>query len=215
MGGKGRFVKLVASLMLGLGLVMQALAEVPGREDVKLVSVTETVVAVDLDSRRLTLRDARGRLKQVVVADQVKRLDEVAVGDLITLKLYISDLYEVRAPTAAELKQPHVEVSRAARANASSLPGGTSLKQYRSVCQIVELNALNMTGTLLDSQGNLHLVAIKNPENITKLNVGQTVVVTHTEALAVSLEKPTAGGEEAMPPNQVPQPEMAPAEYSM
>lgn len=175
--------------MLGLLCMDQVLADAPGREDVTVKSVTEVVEAINYETREVVLRDASGHLMHVTVDENVKRLNEVKVGDSVTVDLFVSSLYEVREPTPEELEQPYVELKHEVRANAAELPAGASLKQYRSVCTIVELNSVNMTGTLQDSKGKYWMVAIKTPENITKLKIGMTVVVTHTEALAISLAK--------------------------
>ena len=138
------------------------------------------------------LRGPKDNLNHMVVSDEVKRLKEVKVGDAVTVDLFVSNLYEVREPSEEELKEPFVELEQQVVAESHALPAGAKLKQFRSVCTIVDLNGVNMTGTLKDSRGKYHVVAIKNPENITKLRIGMSVVLTHTEALAVSLEKPTA-----------------------
>ena len=183
---------MLSSILCSLGLIwtVAAMAQAPGREDVTLVSVTETVEAINYETREVVLRQEDGKLKQVIVGDNVKRLDDVRVGDEVTVDFFVSNLYEVREPTAEELQQPFVELNHEVQAQAEALPAGASLKQFRSVCTIVDLNSVNMTGTLQDSRGKYFVVAIKNPDNITKLRIGQTVVVTHTEALAISLEKP-------------------------
>lgn len=177
--------------VVGLLCAQSLFAQAPGREDIERISVTETVEAINLETREVVLRGPDGHFKHLVVGDHVKRLNEVAVGDQVTVDFFVSALYEVRAPTEEELKQPYVEMNHTVEAEAEELPAGAMLKQYRSVCTIVDLNAVNMTGTLKDANGKYRVVVIKNPENITKLRIGQTVVVTHTEAYAVSLDKPS------------------------
>lgn len=180
----------MVSGVLGMLWLLPAMAEAPGREDVELISVTERVEAINLQTREVVLRGADGHLKHLVVGDHVERLDEVEVGDNVTVDFFVSALYEVREPTPEELEQPYLELNHTVKAQSEALPAGASLKQFRSVCTIVDLNAVNMTGTLKDPNGKYRVVVIKNPENITKLRIGMTVVVTQTEAYAVSLEKP-------------------------
>jgi hypothetical protein len=43
--------------------------------------------------------------------------------------------------------------------------------------------------TVMGPLGNLHTVQVENVANLSKLRLGETIVVTYTEALAVSLEK--------------------------
>ena len=172
----------------GLGF-LQVMAEVPSREDVTVITATGKVFEIDYKSRELTVLGPDGHLKHVVVGEHVERLSEVEKGDDIKVSFFVSDLYEVREPTPEEVQAPQTELDHVIKASSKHLPAGASLKQFRSVCTIVDLNSVNMTGTLKDPNGKFRVVAIKNPENITKLRIGQTVVVVHTEALAVSLEK--------------------------
>lgn len=185
------FAKAAVFLFLSLSWPLLSWAQAPEREDVKLISVTETVVAINHVTREVTLKGRKGHLINLIVDESVKRLDEVGVGDSVNVDFYVSDLYEVRNPTEEELQQPYMETTKQVKADAQSLPAGVTLKQFRAICKIVDLNAVNMTGTLQDPNGKYWVVAIKVPENITKLRIGQTVVVTHTEALAISLEKST------------------------
>lgn len=181
--------KWMGMIVLGLLWATQGWAQAPGREDVTVVSVTEVVESIDHETREVTLRDASGLLKQVVVGENVKRLSEVRVGDAVTVDFFVSVLYEVREPTEAELKEPFVELGHTVKATADQLPGEAALKQFRVVCTLVALDSESQTATLKGPKGNYQVVAIKNPENLKKLRIGMSVVVTHTEALAISLVK--------------------------
>ena len=186
-------------LLLGMFGSISGFAQTPVREDVSVLSVTEEVEAIDYETREVVLRDASGQLKQVTVDDRVKRLDEIKVGDRVTVDIFVSNLYEVRAPTEAELKEPFVELDHRVQANTEQLPGQAMLKQFRSVCSIVALNSVNMTGTLQCPENKFLAVAIKDPKNLEKLRIGHTVVLTHTEAMAIALEK-DADGEPLLKP---------------
>ena len=186
-----RFVSVMGALMIWVGA---AQAEAPSREDVTLVTVTEVVEAINHETREVTLRGPTGSLKQMKVGDNVKRLDEVKVGDAVTVDFFLSVAYELREPTDAEKQEPYVELDQAVKANAEQLPGGAVLKQVRALCTIEGLDRVTETVTLKGPRGNYGLVAIKDPANLPKLRIGQSVVVTYTEALAISLEKPSSSG---------------------
>lgn len=184
-----RFVSIVGALMIWAG---QAQAETPTREDVTLVTVTEVVEAINHETREVTLRGPTGSLKQMTVGDNVTRLSEVKVGDAVTVDFFLSVAYELREPTDAEKQEPFVELTEKIKATAEQLPGGAALKQFRALCTIEGLDRVTETVTLKGPRGNYGLVAVKDPANLPKLRIGQSVVVTYTEALAISLEKPSS-----------------------
>ncbi|HAU14300.1 MAG TPA: hypothetical protein DCS92_11350, partial [Gammaproteobacteria bacterium] len=77
-------------LLLGMFGSISSFAQTPVREDVSVLSVTEEVEAIDYETREVVLRDASGQLKQVTVDDRVKRLDEIKVGDRVTVDIFVS-----------------------------------------------------------------------------------------------------------------------------
>ena len=179
----------VATLLIGMLCSVTSFAQAPGREDVSIISVTEEVEAINYETREVVLRDASGQLKHIIVNDRVKRLNEVKVGDKVSVDIFVSNLYEVRSPTEAEKNEPFIELDHTVQADAEQLPGKATLKQFRSVCSIVALNSVNMTGTLQCPDHKFLAVSIKDPKNLEKLRIGYTVVLTHTEAMAISLKK--------------------------
>jgi Cu/Ag efflux protein CusF len=68
----------------------------------QVVTETATVQAIDVAEREVTLKGPLGDVETVTVSEDVKRLDEVKVGDTVTAKYYIGIAAELRAPTAEE-----------------------------------------------------------------------------------------------------------------
>jgi hypothetical protein len=62
----------------------------------------------------------------------------------------------------------------------------------RAVTTVVGLDLSAQTVTLQGPTGHTATVRAKNPDNLKKLHVGDTIIVTYTEALAVSLDKAPA-----------------------
>ena len=50
------------------------------------VTLTATVVAIDSGTRTVTLKGGGGRIVDVVVPPEAKKLDEIKVGDLVTVE---------------------------------------------------------------------------------------------------------------------------------
>ena len=167
----------------------RASADVPTREDAVLVSVTATIEAIDHDTREATLKGPLGNTVTFTVDQRVKRLNEFKVGDAVRADYFVSVAYELREPTPEEIKEPLVVLDAEGKASAESSPAGAAVSQIRAVCTIEGLDRPTETVTLKGPLGRYVTVLVADPANLPHLRIGQSVVVTYTEALAVSLEK--------------------------
>lgn len=193
-----QFIKgIVAATMTALLCTMPALAaDVPqetGDTRVSAVSINAEVLAIDYDTRELSIRSPLGDIINVTASDAIERLDEIAVGDLIVMTYIASLGGELREPTAEELAEPWLEMDAAAIAGQDMDPGAVVGMAIRAVCTIEGLNRVTRTVTVKDPRGKYHVIGDVDPEKMEGVTLGTTVVITYTQALAVTLEeKPAA-----------------------
>ena len=154
-----------------------------------LISATATVQAIDLEKRELTLKGPLGDVETVTVDKAVRRLNEIKVGDEVTAKYYVSIAAELREPTAAEKENPLVVSTGMAKAPKGASPAAGGLKVIRVVATVEGLARPTRMVTLKGPRGNYLDVRARDVHRLEKLHLGDTVVVTFTEALAVSVEK--------------------------
>jgi len=154
-----------------------------------LVTVTAKVVAIDQDKREVTLKGPLGNVTTFVVDERVKRLKEVKVGDEVTADYYVSLAGELRAPTQEEKDHPLTIIAGGARAPKGSSPTGGALRAFKVVATVIGLDLPTQSVTLEGPRGNSGSIRAENVERLKQLRLGDTVVVTYTEALAISLEK--------------------------
>ena len=159
------------------------------RKDAVLVTVTASVQAIDLDTREVTLKGPLGDSVTFTVDKSVKRLDEVKVGDLVRADYYVALAAEVREPTADEKEHPFVVLDAAGKAPPGVSPAAGGLRRYRVVTTIEGLNRPTRTVTVKGPRGNYLTARVADPSRLTKVHIGDTVVITYTEAVAISLEK--------------------------
>jgi hypothetical protein len=159
------------------------------REDAILVSVTASVQAIDYDKREVTLKGPLGNEVTFTVDQRVKRLNEIKVGDNVRADYYISIAAEIRKPTAEEEKNPIVVLDAAGKAPPGTSPAAGGLRRIKVVTTIEGLDRPTETITLKGPLGRYFTTRVADPERLTKVHIGDHVVVTYTEALAVSLEK--------------------------
>jgi|SRR6185503_1683198 len=159
------------------------------RKDSVLVTVTASVDAIDLASREITLKGPLGNSVTFTVDQRVKRLDEVKVGDFVRADYYVSVAAELRKPTAQEKKTPLVLLDAAGKAPAGNSPAAGAVRRFKVVTTIEGLDRPTQTITVKGPRGNYLTARVADPSRLTQMRIGENIVVTYTEALAVSLEK--------------------------
>ncbi len=160
-----------------------------GRAEAMHASLTAEVTAVNLATREVTLKGPQGNEVTVEAGPAVKRLDEVKVGDNVRVDYLVAVAAEVRPPTAEEAQHPLVIMDAGGRAPGESAPAGGVARQLKVVTTIEALNRPDQTVTVKGPMGNYLTARVADPERLTKVHIGDTVVIVYTEALAVSLEK--------------------------
>jgi hypothetical protein len=150
------------------------------------------VESINLPTREVTLKGSDGNVVSFTVDKRVTRLDEVKVGDTVIAEYYESFTAALRAPTAAEQATPVQVLTQTAKAPAGTQPAAGALHITRAVVTVEGLNRLTRTLTVSGKAGVI-TVEVDDVAALSKLKLGDTIVVTYTEALAVALEKRTPG----------------------
>jgi hypothetical protein len=153
------------------------------------VSVSARVKAIDYASRVVTLQDGGGHEITFVAGPAVQRLGEVRVGDDVNARYRATLLAELRAPTAEESANPISIVTMGGRAPKESDPAAGAVQAVRVVTTVAAVDQPNMLVTLRGPMGELAVVKGRNPENVKRLKVGDTIVVTYSESVAIALDK--------------------------
>jgi hypothetical protein len=183
--------KIVAILAI---LAVSAVAQdkkIVSVEESALATITATVQAIDVAKREVSLKGPRGNTVTFVVDKRVKRLDEVKVGDEVTANYYTSLALELRAPTKDEEQNPVQMVEGTARAPKGTEPAAGTLHVIKAVAKVKDID-LTTRSLTLQGQGPIGAtltIRDADVEKLKQLHIGDTVMVTYTEGLAVSLEK--------------------------
>lgn len=182
-----------AGLLCAIAAVSQAEVDIELRgsnERTTVKSVSAVITAIDAKTRELTLEGSLGNLITITAGPELARFDELAVGDMVNATYTASVSGELRAPTEEELANPLVVLdAEAIKSQKDEDPGAAVGVTVRAVCTIESMNRVNGTVMLKDSDGDFHLIEDVDPAKMAGVNIGQTVVVTYTEAFALSLDK--------------------------
>ena len=175
---------------LALSAVAQEAKPLTGGEEI-LITATATVQAIDHTKREVTLKGPLGNVITFTVDKRVKRLNKVKVGDEVTADYYVSLALELREPTEDEKKNPVQILGVVARAPKGTEPAAGGLREIKVVTVVQGLDLPTQSVTL-QGQGPMGYTATIRANNVDKLKqlrLGDTILVTYTEALAISLEK--------------------------
>jgi hypothetical protein len=149
--------------------------------------LTATVVAVDFDKRIVTVKGPQGNLADIKAGDEVKNLAQVKVGDTIELTYYESIAAKVYKPG----KVPQ-GVSERVGAERLSKPGekpaGIVGAQITVTAIVESISPNKTTVTLKMADGTYRVVKIEEKKNLKNVKVGDEVVITITEALAIEVK---------------------------
>lgn len=164
-------------------------ADTAARTDSVLVTIEAKVEALDRAKREVTLKGPLGNMATFTVDQRVQRFSEVKVGDLVRAEYYLSVAAELRTPTPEEEKTPIKVLDAAGKAPPGTAPAAGGLRRLKVVTTVEGLDRPTETITVKGPLGNLFTARVADPANLTKLKIGDKIVLTLTEALAISLEK--------------------------
>ncbi|MEM1154568.1 MAG: hypothetical protein AAGI44_10525 [Pseudomonadota bacterium] len=147
------------------------------------------ITAIDHETRDVTLEGPLGNTVTLNASDAIERLNEFAVGDLVQVTYTESISGELRAPTEAEMEVPWLELDAAAIADKNLPPAAGVGRIIQAVCTVEGLNRATGAVTLLDPRGLYHVIPDVDPARMEGVNIGDTVIITYSQAIALSLEK--------------------------
>ena len=161
----------------------------PDRERYLEVEMQGTVTAINPETREITLMGTDGGLQTITAGEAVERFDEIAVNDVLKFDFITYLKAEFRAPTAEEVEEPLQIMAEAGKAPEGMDPAGVVGAVVKAVVTIEALNRPFMLATVKGPGGNYVSIPMEDEELMTELRIGQVLILTYAEAMAISLEK--------------------------
>jgi len=183
-----KYMRLLLIALVALSLSGCANSE--ARKDLKIeragmVSVTATVEEVDMVTRMVTLRGSDGKKVTIYAGKEVVNLPQVRVGDEV-VAMY-SEALAVRMAKPGEVRDEMAQGM--ARAVPGSKPGAFEVNEITVTATIVDIDKTLETATLKLPDGNIRIVKVQDRANLEKVKIGDTIVITYTNELAISVQK--------------------------
>jgi Cu/Ag efflux protein CusF len=158
-------------------------AQVWQREDIDAI-----VTNIDRNNRQMTLKDDDGNVFTITVDKNVD-LSQIDNGDKVDVEYYQSLATDFHQPTQQELENPLVITDQTIDAPEGTEPVSGQLKQIRAVVKIIDIDRDDNTVDVMGPQGNRFEIVVSDPSILDKIKEGDSMTVTYSEALAISVEK--------------------------
>lgn len=149
--------------------------------------LSATVESVDAATRSLTLKGPDGVAETIKVPPEVKRFDEIAAGDTVEVELEQGLLLEYQ-PAGTDTVEPQAVVAGAS-APPSKAPGVAVAGGVTATVTVTAIDAKTRVVSLQGPRGNVHQVKAGPQIQLEKLKVGDRLLATYVEAVAVRLQK--------------------------
>ena len=146
---------------------------------------TGVVEAIDLAARKVTIRKTDGTVVTTVAGPEIKRFEEIKVGDKITARYHETLVLRVKQPGESEV----ASATRGTTGSGQATPGGTAAKQLTLTVTITAIDAAIPSITFTGPNGWKYTSKVQDPAALAKVKVGDKVDIVWTEALLVSLER--------------------------
>ena len=180
---------LLASLVATNGLAGEevATAEKPAIYASQTATINAVVEAINHETRAVTLRGPQGNAVSMVVGEEAQNLDQVQMGDIVTAEYQRTLSIEVFANDGSEPTAG--AASLAARAEKGEMPAGIVTDAQVVTATVEEIDLEANTFKLKFPDGSVEQFVARDPENLKRAEVGDLVVITTTETLALSVAK--------------------------
>ena len=148
---------------------------------------TVTIAALDVASRTITLKRRSGETKTIRVGPDVTRLSEFAVGDVIRVDYEQGLELEYQPPDAKTV--PMESGVTAGRADRDRAPGAVASAGVQGTVTVTAIDAAARLVSFQEPGGNAYQVKAGPTVHLEKLKVGDRLLATYVETVAVNLVK--------------------------
>ena len=149
--------------------------------------ITAIVEAINHETREVTVKKPDGEIVTFTASEEARNLDQVSVGDLVHAKYVETMTIEVVANDGYEPAAGGV--STVARTEKGEMPGVVAVDSTVVTATVEEINIEANTFKLKGPLGNVNEFVARDPENLKRAAVGDLVIITTTEAMAIAVEK--------------------------
>jgi len=149
------------------------------------VSKTATITAINPSTRVVTLKDEKGHVEDVQCGPDIKRFNELKVGDVVTFSYHAAVVYDI-AKAGAPTPAAGADIVRGQGVK----PSGAVTQQSKATVTIESVDPAASSITVRTADGHSMTAHVEDKKKLDGLKAGDNVELTFTEALMVTVDAP-------------------------
>ena len=153
-------------------------------------TISAVVEEINYETRVVTVRKPDGEAVTFTASEEARNLGQVTVGDVLIAEYQETVSIEVMANEGMEANA--AELSAMARTEEGEMPGMMAVEAVVVTATVEEINIEANTFKLKGPDGTINEYTARNPQNLKRAAVGDLVVMTVTEAIAVTVVEQSA-----------------------
>ena len=161
-------------------------ATTPAIQEREVTTMTATVKAVDLKQHLVTLKPKGGKPFTIHVGEEVRNLPQVRVGDQVVARYTEAMAVRFSRDTSGGLTNKRETLS-GDRAALGEKPAGSVRNTVEIIANVLAIDHKTRKVTLQGPERTLTVRAPKDVD-ISRLDVGDQILLTYTEDLAIAVE---------------------------
>jgi ribosomal 50S subunit-recycling heat shock protein len=184
----------VAAIVLAVSMAIPGAAEEkkadrPGGAILEASTITSSVESIDYKTRTVTLKGEKGGIVSFIAGDEVRNLDQVKKGDLVTFDYYEGIAVDVQKASEAPKM---VETQSITRAKKGEKPAGTIETIGFMTATVEDLDYTTRMVTLKLPEGNtLRFKAGDQVKRLNEIKKGDEIVVQYKQKVSIRVTTPT------------------------
>lgn len=182
-------LSLSSTAMVQAAEVATNVAVTPGQASLaEEVTAKATVTAIDMATRKVSLKNAEGQSFDLVAGDEVTNLQNIKVGDQVALRyLQLLDLELLKGTAGVRKRVVEVEGSKAA---AGEQPGAGAGMQVTIYADVIDIDKAQQTIRVKGVDKTLTL-RVKDPAQFALIAKGDQIKAVQTTAIGIGITPET------------------------
>jgi Cu/Ag efflux protein CusF len=151
----------------------------------EMKTATAVIEAIEASTRTVTLKKPDGTFVSIIAGPEIKRFDELKLGDKVTAKYYENVVVRLKKPGEADANTG----AAATTGSEQVLPGGTKAKQRTITAMITAIDPVMPSISFTGPNGWKYSSTVLDKAALASVKVGDKVDIIWTEAVLVSVER--------------------------